>query len=571
MRKLLLFSVLLLSTSGAFQVYGQEKPTVTFELLNDEHCETGTATLKLTLTGSGNYDVIYRKQSDTEDVNITAAIVGDNEEIPLTASNSTTITILKVHDENYPIGGESGTILGDPVGIITIDKMPTVEISDLVKTCRRSITLDANPGNEYTAAYWEPTAGGSFDDVSLSNAKFTAEADGNYSLIYKVENGVCEDFLSKDFEITYQAPPSATINIADNRICRGNTSTLNITSISERFPMVLNYSDGTNTIAHNLNANDVSIPLSPDETTTYTMLSIIDREQCDLTLSDKLELKVDDVPVANAGFFDNSICGSTTTLNAQLSNDDNTGSWTIIDHVDGSGLSIDDITNPKSGISLHYNNQNTNEEYTIRLTEVNVNNPECTDYDDVVVNFDKKPENVSLGEDTLAYLDKLIVFSTTGLTEMPIEWTLSENLIIDDLNPELIEVSNLEMGDNKIICTIANGTCDAVSAEKNIRIENIYQTTGFSPDGDLINEMFKIGGAENVEENRLVIFDITGKLVYQAENFCHKDGETEDGWDGIPIGEQEPKYGTYYYIFEGTIDGTAIEPIKNYLIIKGSK
>jgi len=283
MRKLLLFSVLLLSTSGAFQVYGQEKPTVTFELLNDEHCETGTATLKLTLTGSGNYDVIYRKQSDTEDVNITAAIVGDNEEIPLTASNSTTITILKVHDENYPIGGESGTILGDPVGIITIDKMPTVEISDLVKTCRRSITLDANPGNEYTAAYWEPTAGGSFDDVSLSNAKFTAEADGNYSLIYKVENGVCEDFLSKDFEITYQAPPSATINIADNRICRGNTSTLNITSISERFPMVLNYSDGTNTIAHNLNANDVSIPLSPDETTTYTMLSIIDREQCDLT------------------------------------------------------------------------------------------------------------------------------------------------------------------------------------------------------------------------------------------------------------------------------------------------
>ncbi|MCG8582166.1 MAG: gliding motility-associated C-terminal domain-containing protein, partial [Bacteroidales bacterium] len=87
-----------------------------------------------------------------------------------------------------------------------------------------------------------------------------------------------------------------------------------------------------------------------------------------------------------------------------------------------------------------------------------------------------------------------------------------------------------------------------------------------SPNGDMVNDFFIIGGADNVQNNKLTVFDISGEVVFETNNFCHPNSPTELGWNGQKK-DGKTEDGTYYYIFEG--DG--IKPIKSYLIIKGSR
>ena len=63
-----------------------------------------------------------------------------------------------------------------------------------------------------------------------------------------------------------------------------------------------------------------------------------------------------------------------------------------------------------------------------------------------------------------------------------------------------------------------------------------------SPNGDGINDVFRIRNAEQVPNNKLVVFDSRGKLVYSKDNFNNK------GWDGISLEGKVLTSGTYYYV-----------------------
>jgi gliding motility-associated-like protein len=66
--------------------------------------------------------------------------------------------------------------------------------------------------------------------------------------------------------------------------------------------------------------------------------------------------------------------------------------------------------------------------------------------------------------------------------------------------------------------------------------------TGFSPNGDNINETFTILGIEQHPVNQLLIFNRWGNLVYEAKSY-------QNDWNGTHNGEALPD-GTYYYIFK---------------------
>ena len=88
--------------------------------------------------------------------------------------------------------------------------------------------------------------------------------------------------------------------------------------------------------------------------------------------------------------------------------------------------------------------------------------------------------------------------------------------------------------------------------------EDLTVYSGFSPNGDGINDYFKIMGIENFEENELIIFNSRGNEIYAKRGY-----QNEDGWDGTWKGETLPD-GTYFYML--TIESRP--PMSGYVQIQ---
>ena len=66
----------------------------------------------------------------------------------------------------------------------------------------------------------------------------------------------------------------------------------------------------------------------------------------------------------------------------------------------------------------------------------------------------------------------------------------------------------------------------------------LYSPNAFSPDGDGINDFFKISG-QGMSDFQIEIYNRWGQMVY-------KSSDLSNGWDGIFKGERVPT-GTYVY------------------------
>ncbi len=562
---------LLLIGAGVWEVYGQPTATVTYSRTNfceSEKDGSGAVNVKVTLTlnGTGNYNYEYEfdpfgtgNPQSSGDISYTGNASGETIiDIPLSFFANGDFKLIYVKD-----GGTDIEPIENTVQEITIDPKPLPTIHDPIRTCDLDIYLRATKEFDSSITSWwleNGVADGALRNEASLEPIFSAAAPGDYILHFMEKQGACETSISRSIKVEDKPSPSGRTLSKDLVICSNKMATIEL-ELNGSFPITVTYTDGEVTFQEAVVKQIETRKLIESE--TYKLFKLTDKDGCETNFNTDINIQVDLTPVANAGFFDQPVCGTEVQLGASLSNGNN-GSWAVIDDNDGSGLTLEDINNPQSKASLNYAAQYVNESYTLRWTEVNGSNAACVDYDDVIVEFDKEPMNVSLGNDTTVYLDKEVAFMATGLDDMPLSWYLPDGVAIDDYGVPNLLVSNLSQGDNKIICTIENGVCEAVQAEKLIRVNEIYQTTGFSPNGDGVNDLFVIGGAKNVINNKLVVFDVTGKVVYEVNDFMRND-DTQEGWNGLQ-NDGELKDGTYYYIFTGD----EIEPIKNYLIIKGS-
>jgi gliding motility-associated-like protein len=578
MKKYLLVVFILLIWTGVDDLYGQ--PTAKVEFEKEQFCESEKvgggidAKMSIDLTGVAPFDFDYYINYNPDDNTFEQMIpVRNHNAYTYTTTEklaeSKVITVMNLSDSG---GAGNGTITGAVTSII-IDALPSPVIDPAYKTCRTEITLTAEPGGDYTDFEWFYTAPGTgtFIAETINEATFKADASGSFDISYKVINGACVDELdTQSYTITDVAEPSATFSLLDDRICSDESTSLEVKGDGpNRYPLTLDFSDNKgNTYSQVLNTAEESIPVAADSPTIFTMNSLVDNEGCVASQVETLNLMVDTKPAPAAGVTDNEVCGSETTLMGQLTNaTTNNGVWSVVDK-DGSGLFIDDADDVNSMIEVIYADQWAHETYMLRLTETVTANSTCTGFDEVEVEFYKKPGVISLGADTTVYNEKEIIVNSVGLQGMPLDWSKSSGIDVkmDEEDPNLILVGNLSKGENKLVCTVNNGTCPEVLAEKLITVNDIYETTGFSPNADGVNDFFIIGGAHNVENNKLTVFDITGEVVFQTNDFCYPNTPTQLGWSGQKK-DGKTEDGTYYYIFEGD----DIEPIKSYLIIKGSR
>ena len=95
--------------------------------------------------------------------------------------------------------------------------------------------------------------------------------------------------------------------------------------------------------------------------------------------------------------------------------------------------------------------------------------------------------------------------------------------------------------------------CDRARVLIRVRCELVEAYTGFSPNGDGVNERFVIVGIEDFPENTLRVFNRWGNEVFVAESYAN---DWEGTWDGNELPD-----GTYFWLLD--IDGQ--EPLRGWV------
>ena len=93
------------------------------------------------------------------------------------------------------------------------------------------------------------------------------------------------------------------------------------------------------------------------------------------------------------------------------------------------------------------------------------------------------------------------------------------------------------------IYIICNETgCDSALVQVFVLCDEVVIHTGFSPNGDGINDFFTIDNVEAFPDSELAIFNRWGNRVFNTKNY-------RNDWDGSWNGEALPD-GTYFYVFD---------------------
>ena len=84
--------------------------------------------------------------------------------------------------------------------------------------------------------------------------------------------------------------------------------------------------------------------------------------------------------------------------------------------------------------------------------------------------------------------------------------------------------------------------CDTSELLIQVICDKLKSYSGFSPNGDGVNDAFLIQGAEAYPNNQLLIFSRWGTLIFKVQGY-------QNDWDGKWNGDDLPE-GTYFYMFD---------------------
>jgi gliding motility-associated-like protein len=145
---------------------------------------------------------------------------------------------------------------------------------------------------------------------------------------------------------------------------------------------------------------------------------------------------------------------------------------------------------------------------------------------------------------------KISIFSLeTNLSVLwqPTDGVAEPNSLVSLVSPKLDDPTIPKTIDYQINISNPKG-CDTVL---NIRVEilpHVNIPTGFSPNGDGINDTWILRGIEAYPENRVEIYDRYGQKVFGTKNYSR-----QNAWDGSFNGKMLP-FGSYFFVVElGTL------------------
>lgn len=102
-------------------------------------------------------------------------------------------------------------------------------------------------------------------------------------------------------------------------------------------------------------------------------------------------------------------------------------------------------------------------------------------------------------------------------------------------------VSNLVMGENRLVWTVSNGVCAPASDELLINVRGIKVPSLITPDMNGLNDYFILENIDVLGKVELIIFDRRGALIY-------KNSDYDNLWHGTDYNGKPVQDDTYFYI-----------------------
>jgi gliding motility-associated-like protein len=431
---------------------------------------------------------------------------------------------------NFSVIGEHNVLLqvSSPYGCIAntsdkVDVKPGVKaaISGPLQICKDALatfTGSSTPTGGTLQWTWNFGNNNSSNVQNPPAQRFSVEGPQPISLI--VSNGNCAD--TAHFILPVQEIPTISINPSQPILCLGDSMALTASGADT-------YQWATTHTIKDVHSSTAIV--WPNTNTFYTVKGT---NTFGCSSQDSVEVKVItplQLTVKSPLF---ACVGNTVQLNAA-------GADKYV-WQNGTALNNVNIANPISSTTS-----------AINYTVVGYDNYNCfTDTATVVVKIGTLP-TVNGGPDHQIIAGTQVKLNTTSSSDVR-QWQWQPADFLDCNNCP----SPTSTPKNSTVYEVTVYNSDGCFAKDTVRIELICQSdlvyipTGFTPNGDNLNDRFSIHGSGIKSIRHFVIFDRWGKTVFERKNAHINDRNSS--WDGKYNGEALPS-AAYVYMIEVECDG----------------
>lgn len=414
--------------------------------------------------------------------------------------------------------------------LVIVRAVPVPEIQGLDTAYCAGALPDTLRGNFPNNGSWSTAS--FLDSLSPASAILSPDScvlDAQLWVVYAATNAYgCTAADSASFRVSSLPSPSAG---ADAAICEGDSALLGLSPVpGQSYQWTLPNGNPGGTTAQTL--------VTPASTSTY-VLETANAYGC--TTMDSVVVTVAPSPIVYAGVDDTICLGDSLTLPGAAAG------HTSLLWYDGFGWTST-LAQPQFAPTQSAT-------YTLVAQGAFAT---CRDSDQVIVtvvqpitNLDAGPDlNVGSGEDV--QLQAVAPSSGTGT------WYCASGILQPE-NPNAYNSAVLAPppGTWTMIWEVTNSPCPVQRDSILITVTELHFPTGFSPNGDGVNDMLVFAGLEMYAENQLKVFNRWGNLVAEFNNYGNN-------WSGTNASGQPLPEDTYYYVLD-LGDGQAVT---RYLVLK---
>ena len=416
-------------------------------------CADGTkANVTIALQGLSPWNLTYR-------INNGSPVAVTTTSNPLVINNidkSSTYYLLSVSDDKC-----TGTVSG--TATIVVNELPTAIVTGGGTACAGAavskVTFNLTGAAPYNLTYSDGSTSPSVVSAS-SKYQINAPTQGNYTAVNVTDANGCVATKLLGTAVVQFLPVSTATIVGAAGICYGDQTPITITFMNvNNAPFKLTYDGGSGyQIIAGITTNPYSINLSPQQTTNFKIIELLDKYNCsNKTITDSVRVEVTKIPVFNINNNVPVICSGIKTSIRFVSNVIGTSySW-----VATAPATVSGIVQPATGDSISQylsNNANVIEKvtYTVTPTAFTTSNKACVGNPKSVDVFVRRPTIPELGLDRDGLcVGESVVIDAGNFPSGKYSWFVNDVKTKDTLSQKNIVVP---MGTTKISVGYIN-TC----------------------------------------------------------------------------------------------------------------
>lgn len=407
--------------------------------------------------------------------------------------------------------------------IVTIDSLPTTAAAGNDRThCTTSDTLTGNVAATGTGQWTLISGTGTPLNPSSPVTAVAGLSTGQNIFQWTITNGTCPN-SSDQVIITVDAYPSAAYAGIDARSCSPADS------VSGNVPLA-----GTGMWTVVMGGAGIANPLLP--ATAISNLTPgnnlfewrITNGTCPVS-RDTVSIEYNEAPSPAMAGPDILVCSHDVIMQAQTPLV-GTGVWGLLP----GSIAIPDSTNPQAAIS----GLPDGTWFYTWTTQ----NGFCVSAQDTVAVFIYSPPTVAYaGTDRVIYTTFAYLNANPADTGMGTWSFVQGSGTIQNVNDPTTRVDNLSTGINVLRWTTSNGVCDNSEDDVRIEVHALIIPTGYSPNGDGVNDQFEIIGLNEYPYASLEVFNRWGNSLYTSSEYAND-------WNGTGNHGEVLPDDIYYYV-----------------------